>query len=311
MHKMDKTEVAGFIKQIAKEAGFAFCGIAKAELMQPEAKRLETWLKRGYQGKMQYLENHFDKRIDPTQLVPGAKTVVSLGYNYFPQKDISENQSYKIAKYAYGEDYHRVVKDKLFHLLNRLTEKYGQINGRAFVDSAPVLERDWAQRAGNGWIGKNSLLLNRSMGSFFFLAELIIDLEADVDAPIGDYCGTCTACIDACPTDAITETYRVDGSKCISYYTIELKENIPVEAKGKMEDWIFGCDICQDVCPWNRFAKPHNEERFKPLSPIQNFTKKEWEEITEEVFRATFKHSPLKRTGYEGLLRNIQMAKEE
>lgn len=256
---------------------------------------------------MSYLENHFDKRLDPTLLVPGAKSVISLLYNYYPEKDlVKENDdNFKIAKYAYGEDYHHVVKDKLKIFLARIQEEIGQVEGRAFVDSAPVHERAWAKKSGLGWVGKNSLLLNRSMGSFFFLAELIIDLELEYDGPVKDYCGTCTACMDACPTDAIPAPYVVDGSKCISYFTIELKEEIPATEKGKFENWIFGCDICQDVCPWNSFSKPHKEERFIPHPDLKNMTQQDWTEITEDVFQKLFKKSAVKRTKYEGLKRNI------
>jgi epoxyqueuosine reductase len=295
------------IKKIATDLGFSYCGISKAEFLTEEAPRLEEWLKRNYQGKMNYLENHFDKRLDPTLLVPGAKSIISLIYNYYPEKDLVDTnpESFKIAKYAYGEDYHKVVKDKLKIFLDRIEEEVGAVNGRAFVDSAPVHERAWAKKSGLGWIGKNSLLLNRTMGSFFFLAELILDLELDYDLPIKDYCGTCTACIDACPTDAIAEPYVVDGSKCISYFTIELKEEIPASVKGKFENWIFGCDICQDVCPWNSFSKPHSEPRFAPPDNLQKMTQNDWSEITEEVFKTLFKNSPVKRTKFEGLKRNI------
>lgn len=295
------------IKKIATELGFSYCGIARADFLEEEAPRLEAWLKSGYQGKMGYLENHFDKRLDPTLLVPGAKSVISLIYNYYPEKDLAKENadSYKIAKYAYGEDYHQVIKEKLKHFLERVKETIGAIEGRAFVDSAPVHERAWAKKAGLGWIGKNSLLLNKSMGSFFFLAELIVDLELEYDGPIKDYCGTCTACMDACPTDAIPQPYVVDGSKCISYFTIELKDEIPLEAKGKFENWVFGCDICQDVCPWNSFSKPHTEPRFAPANELGSFSKQDWEEITEAVFQKIFKHSAVKRTKYEGLKRNI------
>jgi epoxyqueuosine reductase len=258
------------------------------------------------------MENHFDKRLDPTKLVPGAKSVISLVYNYYPEKDLAtrnnedETAHLKIAKYAYGEDYHFVIKDKLKEFLDRIQESIGEVHGRAFVDSAPVMERTWAQKSGAGWIGKNSLLLNRSMGSFFFLAELIVDLELTADGPIKDYCGTCTACMDACPTDAITQPYVVDGSKCISYFTIELKEEIPSSVNGKFENWIFGCDICQDVCPWNRFATPHHEPRFTPYPDLGKMTHKEWKEITDEVFQTLFKKSAVKRTKLEGLKRNIR-----
>jgi epoxyqueuosine reductase len=295
------------IKKIATDLGFSYCGISKAEFLTEEAPRLEEWLKRNYQGKMNYLENHFDKRLDPTLLVPGAKSIISLIYNYYPEKDLVDTnpESFKIAKYAYGEDYHKVVKDKLKIFLDRIEEEVGAVNGRAFVDSAPVHERAWAKKSGLGWIGKNSLLLNRTMGSFFFLAELILDLELDYDLPIKDYCGTCTACIDACPTNAIAEPYVVDGSKCISYFTIELKEEIPASVKGKFENWIFGCDICQDVCPWNSFSKPHSEPRFVPPDNLQKMTQNDWNEITEEVFKTLFKNSPVKRTKFEGFKRNI------
>lgn len=299
------------IKKIASDLGFNYCGIAKAEFLEAEAPRLEDWLKRGYQGKMSYLENHFDKRLDPTLLVPGAKSVISLIYNYYPEKDLAKENAntYKIAKYAYGEDYHRIIKDKLKLFFLRMEETIGKVDGRAFVDSAPVHERAWAKKAGLGWTGKNSLLLNKGMGSFFFLAELIVDLELEYDGPVKDYCGTCTACMDACPTDAIPQPYVVDGSKCISYFTIELKEEIPAEVKGKFENWIFGCDICQDVCPWNSFSKPHSEPLFTPNSQLENFSKEDWEEITEEVFQKVFKHSAVKRTKYEGLKRNIMFVK--
>ena len=304
--KADK--YARIIKTQAKSLGFDFCGIAKADFLEEEAPKLEAWLNQNHHGKMGYLANHFDKRLDPRLLVDGAKTVVSLIYNYYPPKQLSAGQEdYKLAKYAYGEDYHRVIKDKLILFLQQLREEIGEISGRAFVDSAPVMERQWAQKAGLGWLGKNSLLLNRSMGSFFFLAELIIDLEVSPDPPmVKDYCGTCTRCIDACPTDAILEPGLVDGSKCISYFTIELKEEIPQEVKGKFENWIFGCDICQDVCPWNRFSKPHQEERFLPNPDLQEFTPKDWEEITEDTFKKVFKNSPLKRAKFEGLKKNIR-----
>jgi epoxyqueuosine reductase len=311
------TEKTVLIKSIAKELGFSFCGIAKSDFLADEAPRLEEWLHRGYAGTMHYLEQNFDKRLDPRLLVPGAKSVVSLMYNYFPEKDLVKNFSndskdsnnsnnLKIAKYSYGKDYHFVIKDKLKIFLQLIQEKIGEVSGRAFVDSAPVHERAWAKKAGLGWIGKNSLLLNRSAGSFFFLAELIIDLELEYDSPIKDYCGTCTACMDACPTDAIPQPYVVDGSKCISYFTIELKDEIPTDQKGKFENWIFGCDICQDVCPWNRFSKPHHEPQFNPHPDLEKMNSKDWEEITEEVFEKLFKKSAVKRTKLSGLKRNIE-----
>lgn len=295
------------IKKIASELGFSFCGISRAEFLEDEAPKLEEWLNRGYQGKMGYLENHFDKRLDPTKLVPGAKSVVSLVYNYSPEKNLSD-QAPKIAKYAYGQDYHFVVKDKLKAFMSLIHEEIGEVDGRAFVDSAPVHERAWAAKSGIGWIGKNSLLLNREMGSFFFLAELIIDLELKPDGPMKDYCGTCTACQDACPTDAIPAPYVVDGSKCISYLTIELKDEIPPEFKDKMEGWAFGCDICQDVCPWNRFSKPHQEPKFKPQG-WESFNSNDWQEMTTEVFQKVFKKSAVKRTKHQGLIRNLEFIK--
>lgn len=306
-----KARHTALIKSLASSLGFSFCGISKAEFLKDEAPLLEEWLKRGYQGKMSYLENHFDKRLDPTLLVPGAKSVVSVIYNYYPEKDLAKTSELKVAKYAYGEDYHTVVKDKLKIFLDNIKDQVGEVNGRAFVDSAPVMERAWAKRSGLGWIGKNSLLLNRQMGSFFFLAELVIDLELEYDGPVKDYCGTCTACMDACPTDAIPEPYVIDGSKCISYFTIELKEEIPSDVKGKFENWIFGCDICQDVCPWNSFSKPHNEERFNPAAELEGMTTQQWTEITEDVFQKVFKDSPVKRTKFTGLTRNIRFVKEE
>lgn len=300
-----------FIKSTARELGFSFCGISKAEFLREEAPRLEAWLMKSYQGKMQYLENFFDKRLDPTLLVPGAKSVVTLLYNYYPQSEINANSDFKVARYAYGEDYHFVIKEKLKALTDRIRERIGHVEGRAFVDSAPVMERAWAKKSGAGWIGKNSLLLTKEAGSFFFLAELIIDLELEYDGPVKDYCGTCTACMDACPTDAIAAPYVVDGSKCISYFTIELKDEIPSDQKGKFQNWIFGCDICQEVCPWNRFAKPHGEPRFDPSEEFQNLTANDWKEMTEDVFQKIFKNSPLKRTKFEGLKRNIRFVSDE
>ncbi|MTI40974.1 tRNA epoxyqueuosine(34) reductase QueG [Fulvivirga lutimaris] len=297
------------IKQEAENLGFMFCGISKAEFLSEEAPKLEQWLSKGMHGSMQYMENHFDKRLDPTLLVPGAKSVVSLVYNYYPKKDLTNSDSYKVAKYAYGKDYHYVVKDKLRSFLEVIHDKIGEVDGRAFVDSAPVMERQWAERSGVGWIGKNSLLLNKKSGSFFFLAELILDLELTPDGPVKDFCGTCTACMDACPTDAIPDPYVVDASKCISYFTIELKDQIPNDVKGKFEDWMFGCDICQDVCPWNRFSKPHNEPAFEPHEQLSGMTKSDWEEITKDVFREIFRKSAVKRTKFEGLKRNIKFLK--
>jgi epoxyqueuosine reductase len=299
-----------FLKQKAAALGFSFCGIAKATYLEEEAPRLEAWLKAGMHGQMGYMANHFDMRLDPRKLVPGAKSVVVLGFSYFPAEDLGEQTGYKIAKYAYGQDYHHVLKDKLRQLMQQLEEEIGAIEGRAFVDSAPLLERQWAQRAGLGWLGKNSLLLNKQLGSFFFLAELVLDLELEPDVPLPkDYCGTCTRCMDACPTDALVQPGVVDGSRCISYFTIELKEAIPQEVKGKFEDWIFGCDICQDVCPWNRFSKPHQEPLFAPHESLKEMRKEDWEEISQEVFAKLFKKSAVKRTKLEGLRRNITFVK--
>jgi epoxyqueuosine reductase len=292
------------IKTHAQRLGFLSCGISKAEFLAEEAPRLEQWLKAGMHGQMAYMENHFDKRLDPTLLVPGAKSVVSLLYNYYPQQK-REKDSFKISKYAYGEDYHFVVKDKLKELMHVLSEEIGEIGGRVFVDSAPVLDKVWAAKSGLGWIGKHSNLLSKKTGSFFFVAELIIDLDLEYDHPVTDHCGTCTACIDACPTQAIIKPYVVDGSKCISYATIELKEAIPTSFSGQMDDWMFGCDVCQDVCPWNRFSKPHTESRFNPKPELLQLDKNAWRELTEEVFGELFKKSAVKRTKYTGLMRNI------
>lgn len=302
---------ATVLKSLAKELGFDFCGIAKAGFLEDEAPKLESWLSNNYHGQMGYMANHFDKRLDPTKLVEGAKTVVSLIYNYYPENKLPEGrEDLKIAKYAYGKDYHFVIKDKLKVFLERLKEELGDIEGRAFVDSAPVMERQWAQKAGLGWQGKNSLLLNRKMGSFFFLAELIIDLKVSPDPPmVKDYCGSCTKCIDACPTDAIAQAGLVDGSKCISYFTIELKEELPTDMKGKFENWMFGCDICQDVCPWNRFSKPHQEPEFLPHPELSEMSKEDWMEITQDTFSKVFQKSAVKRTKLAGLRRNIDFLK--
>ncbi len=283
-----------------------FCGISKAEFLEEEATRLEEWLNKGYHGEMSYMENYFDKRLDPTKLVEGAKCVISLAYNYYTTNQQDDRFAPKISKYAYGIDYHGIIKDKLKELVNNIRDTIGEVNGRIFVDSAPVLDRAWAKKAGLGWIGKNSNLISRKAGSFFFLAELILDLELEYDiAPTKDYCGTCTRCMDACPTDAIVAPAVVDGSRCISYLTIELKNEIPSEFKGKMDNWMFGCDICQDVCPWNRFSVIHNEPGFTPAEELIQFTQKDWEELTEDVFKKVFKKSPVKRTKFSGLKRNI------
>jgi epoxyqueuosine reductase len=298
------------IKEETKRLGFLGCGISKADFLEEEAPRLERWLKQGMHGEMSYMESHFDKRLDPRKLVPDSKTVISLLFNYFPEQHQPEG-TYKISKYAYGEDYHKVIKEKLFELINFIESEIGQVSGRAFVDSAPVLEKAWAARGGLGWVGKHSNLLTKSVGSFYFLAELILDLELEYDTPTTNHCGTCTACIDACPTQAITEPYVVDGSKCISYFTIELKNEIPESFKGQWDDWVFGCDICQDVCPWNRFSKPHNELRFQPNPELLQMDKSEWKEITESVFSSMFSKSALKRAKYSGLIRNIRFLSED
>ncbi len=298
------------IKEEALRLGFDFCGIAKADFLEEEAPVLEKWLLQNMQGKMAYMQNHFDKRLDPRQLVPGAKSVISLLYNYYTDVK-QDDDSPKISKYAYGKDYHFVIKDKLKELLGFIQQKIGKVEGRVFVDSAPVLERAWAKKSGLGWIGKNTNLINKNNGSFFFLAEIICDLELDADGPIEDYCGTCTRCIDACPTEAIIKPYVVDGSKCISYVTIELKEAIPVEFSGKMDDWIFGCDVCQDVCPWNRFSKAHKERSFSPSENMLHMKEKDWEEITLEVFNKVFTDSPLQRTGFEGIKRNLSFIRKK
>ncbi len=297
------------IKTEAKRLGFLSCGVSKAGFLEEEAPRLEKWLNQNRHGEMQYMENHFDKRLDPTKLVEGSKSVISLLLNYFPSEQQNPD-SYKISKYAYGTDYHFVIKDKLKSLLHFIQEEIGEVHGRAFVDSAPVLDKAWAARGGLGWIGKHSNLLTQQVGSFYFIAELIVDLELEYDTPVTDHCGTCTACIDACPTQAIVEPYVVDGSKCISYFTIELKNEIPGEFQGKFDEWMFGCDVCQDVCPWNRFSKPHREPLFDPHPELLSFTKKDWEEITEDVFKKVFQKSAVKRTKLSGLKRNIEFLKE-
>jgi len=303
-----KEKYTELIKQEAKRLGFLSCGISKAEFLEEEAPRLERYLNKNMHGEMAYLENHFDKRLDPTLLVPGSKSVISVLLNYSPE-ETQLADTYKISKYAYGTDYHFVIKDKLKQLLHFINDEIGEVHGRAFVDSAPVLDKAWAAKSGLGWVGKHTLLLSKHVGSFYFVAELIVDLELNYDAPVTDHCGTCTACIDACPTEAIVADRVVDGSKCISYYTIELKNEIPISEKGKFDDWIFGCDICQDVCPWNRFSKPHNEPLFNPHPELLSMTKKDWEEITEEVFREVFRKSPVKRTKFSGLTRNIDFVK--
>lgn len=304
-----KQKHTDLIKTEAKRLGFLSCGISKAAFLEEEAPRLETWLNKNRHGEMRYMENHFDKRLNPTLLVEGSKSVISLLLNYYPDQEQIAN-SYKLSKYAYGTDYHFVIKDKLKHLLHFIQDEIGDVYGRAFVDSAPVLDKAWAAKSGLGWIGKHSNLLTQQVGSFYFIAELIVDLDLEYDHATTDHCGTCTKCIDACPTQAITEPYVVDGSKCISYFTIELKENLPTEFKDKMDDWMFGCDVCQDVCPWNRFSKSHNEPLFNPHPELLSMTKKDWEEITEDTFKKVFKKSAVKRTKFSGLNRNIEFLKK-
>lgn len=294
-----------WIKRKAIELGFSFCGISKADFLEEEAPRLESWLKAGHHGEMTYMNNHFDMRLDPRILVPGAKSVVSLLYNYHNPEKASDQNAPKIASYAYGKDYHKVLKKKLKHFMKAIEAEIGKVEGRAFVDSAPVMERQWAAKSGLGWTGKNTLLINKGSGSWYFLAELILDLELEADGPVKDYCGTCTACIDACPTDAI-KPYHLEAEKCISYLTIELKDQVPDSFKGKMDSWAFGCDICQDVCPWNRFAQKNSEEEFKPKNNFLSWTKEEWEELSEEVFLQTFESSPLKRAGFSKLRKTLK-----
>jgi epoxyqueuosine reductase len=307
---IQKEKYTEMIKAEAKRLGFSFCGIAKAEFLEAEAPRLEQWLKEGKNGKMDYMQNHFDKRLDPRLLVDDAKSVISVSLNYFTKENQEDETAPKISKYALGTDYHFVLKHKLKSLLNFIQSEIGAVNGRAFVDSAPVLDKVWAQKAGLGWLGKHSNLIAKQTGSFFFLGELIIDLDLTPDAPfITDHCGDCTKCIDACPTEAIVSPYVVDGSKCISYLTIELKEQIPTEFKGKMDNWMFGCDVCQNVCPWNRFAVPHQEKEFTPHPQLLGLKKSDWQEITHEIFQTVFKNSAVKRTKLEGLKRNIEFLK--
>ena len=304
---MNTTSDTIFIKQATAELGFDYCGIAKAQRLDDDARRLENWLNKGMHGTMKYMENHFDLRVDPCKLVPGAKSVITLLLNYFPSQ-LQQADSPRVSKYAYGSDYHEVIRTKLHQLLAKLKTRFGEVNGRGFVDSAPVLERSWAQRSGLGWIGKNGNLINKESGSFFFIATLITDLDLEADDPlVKDYCGSCRRCIDACPTEAIVDERVVDGSKCISYFTIELKEAlIPDSMKQRFNNWMFGCDICQDVCPWNRFSKPTDEAGFKPIPEILNFSTAQWEELSEESFRQVFKNSPLKRSKYKGIRRNLK-----
>lgn len=299
------------IKQFAKQFGFHYCGIAAAQPLDDDARRLERWLQRGMHGQMYYMENHFELRVDPTKLLPGARSVITVLKNYYPEHQ-QQTSDFKISKYAYGNDYHDIIRSQLNQFFDALKTQFGNINGRGFVDSAPVLERSWAQRSGLGWIGKNGNLIHKLSGSFFFIATLITDLVLEPDAPLAkDFCGSCTRCIDACPTQAILPNKVVDGSKCISYFTIELKEMlIPGNMQGKFDNWMFGCDTCQDVCPWNRFAQPHQEPGFTPIPAILNFSSKDWEELTEESFKQIFRHSPLKRSKFAGIRRNIQFLQQ-
>lgn len=299
------------IKSFAAQLGFSYCGIAKAERLDADAKKLEAWLSKGMHGTMKYMENYFDARVDPTKLVPGAKSVITFMLNYFPSTKQHEDAP-KISKYAYGNDYHEVIRSKLKLLLQSIKEKIGDINGRGFVDSAPVLERSWALKSGLGWVGKNGNLINKQSGSFFFIATIICDLDLEYDSPFAkDYCGTCTKCIDECPTDAILPDKIIDGSKCISYFTIELKDAfIDERMKGKFDNWMFGCDVCQDVCPWNRFSKATTETNFQPIPEILNLSTKEWEAMSEETFKKIFQHSPLKRSKFAGIQRNLKFIQQ-
>lgn len=304
---ISKEKNTELIKKKAAELGFFFCGISKAEFLEDEARHLDNWLKRDFHGKMNYMENHYDKRLDPRLLVDNAKSVVSLLLNYYPEEKPLDSSAPKISKYAYGKDYHFIIKDKLREFFQYIQDEIGEVDGRVFVDSAPVMDKAWAKKSGLGWMGKNANIIHPKHGSYFFIAELILDLELEPDGPIKDYCGTCTKCIDECPTDAIVEPYLIDGSKCISYLTIELKDEIlPNEFKGKMDNWMFGCDVCQDVCPWNRFSTPHSEPWFKPHDDLLKMKKNDWEDLTEEVFQELFRKSAVKRTKFFGLKRNIQ-----
>ena len=303
---MSKNKITEIIKKKAVELGFSSCGISQARFLKEEEKKFEDWLNHGYHGSMDYLNKNFDKRLDPRKLVHGSKSVISLTYNYYPPKKLVRKNNFIISKYAYGKDYHKILKKKLRKLFFFMKENIGNIEGRVFVDSAPVHERAWAKLSGLGWIGKNSLLINKKMGSYFFIADIISDLDLEYDSPVSDMCGKCTRCIDACPTDAITKAQVIDAQKCISYLTIENKKKIPKELQKNMNGYIFGCDICQEVCPWNRFSKPHNEESFLPNKEIKKYRKKDWIELTEETFNIIFKGSAIKRTKYKGLKRNIK-----
>ena len=306
-----KARHTAIVKRLARELGFDACGIARARFLDEEAPRLEQWLNNNYHGQMSYMANHFDKRLDPQKLVPGAKSIVSLLYNYFPEQDLASQHGYKVAKYAYGNDYHEVIKTKLWNFLDLARKEIGEISGRVFVDSAPVMERQWAALAGLGWLGKNGLLLNKTKGSFLFIAELILDINLDYDSTLPDHCGSCTKCLDACPTEAIVEPGVVNGSKCISHYTIELKSEMPISEEKPFNNWVFGCDICQDVCPWNKFSQPHNEPEFKASEALRKMNSADWEALTQESFGEVFKGSAVKRTGFAGLKRNIKFVKQQ
>lgn len=306
---MNSDTHAALIKQISQRLGFMACGISKADFLTEEAPRFESWLKQGHHGEMGYMARNFDKRLDPRKLVPGAKSVVSLLYNYFPNQVQEDEAAPKIARYAYGKDYHRVIKDKLFAFMHEIQTEIGAVEGRVFVDSAPVLEKAWAAKSGLGWVGKNTNLIRKQSGSYFFIAELIIDIDLTPDNAATDHCGSCTACLDACPTNAFSAPYQLDASKCISYFTIELKDAIPTEVKGQFDNWAFGCDICQEVCPWNRFSTPHSEPNFEPNPEMLQLSKNDWEEITEEVFSRLFEASAVQRTGFNGLKRNLSFLK--
>ena len=305
-----KKNYSDFIKNKSIELGFISCGISKSAFLENEIGRFESWLKNNYHGQMSYMERNFDKRMDTRKLVDGSKSVISLLFNYYPSKEIN-NDSFKISKYAYGKDYHFIIKDKLKSLLSSMRNEIGEIDGRVFVDSAPIMEKAWAKKSGLGWIGKNTNLISKKTGSFFFIAEIIVDLELEYDNEVTDHCGSCTACLDACPTDALYEPYKIDASKCISYFTIELKEQFPNDLKKDFNDWIFGCDICQDVCPWNKFSIPNKEPLLNPKNEINQYSKKDWLELTDEVFKVVFKETPLERTKFKGLKRNIQYANEQ
>lgn len=302
----NQQKYSDLIKEKARKYGFESCGISKAEFLEEDAPHLENWLKNNFQGDMAYMENYFDKRLNPTLLVEGSKSVISLSYNYFPSEKIETLDNFKISKYAYAEDYHDIIKGILKDLVNELKQEIGDFHFRIFVDSAPVLERAWARKSGIGWVGKNANLITKEKGSFYFLAEIICDLELIADHETTDHCGTCRKCIDACPTDAIISDKIIHGSKCISYATIELKNEIPTHFKDKMEDWMFGCDICQDVCPWNRFARPNHQEKFQPNSFLKNYRKQDWQELSQDLFAEIFRKSPVKRTKFAGLQRNIR-----